>query len=43
MMLSEFKAHKKAQDDEGQTDQGAGIFQSINLYVEAALGTTNLL
>ena len=28
-------------DDEEQTD--AGIFQSISLDIEAALGTTNLL
>ena len=26
-----------------QADQSAGVFQSINLDVEAALGTTNLL
>ena len=30
-------------DDGEQTDQGAGIFQSISLDIEAALGTTNLL
>ncbi len=30
-------------DGEVHTDKGAGVFQSINLYVEAAQGTTNLL
>ena len=30
-------------DDEEQTDQGAGIFQSSSRDVEAALGITNLL
>ena len=30
-------------DDEEKTDQGTGIFQSINLDVKAAMGTTNLL
>ena len=30
-------------DGEVHNDQGTGVFQSINLYVEAALGTTNLL
>ena len=30
-------------DDEEQTEQDAGIFQSTSLDVEAALGITNLL
>ena len=29
-------------DDEELTDQGVGVFQSINLDVEAAQGMTNL-
>ena len=29
-------------DDKEKTDQDEGVFQSINLDVEAALGTTNL-